>query len=60
MLTDAYVCLTFGRLVHQTKVQRKTLNPVWDEKFRFEITDDELLVEGACVPARVIQADHRT
>jgi hypothetical protein len=51
MLTDAYVCTTFGKLSHRTEVQRKTLNPVWDEKFRFEITDDELLVEGECFVA---------
>ena len=51
MLTDAYVCTTFGKLSHRTEVQRKTLNPVWDEKFRFEITDDELLVEGECFMA---------
>lgn len=52
MLTDAYACTTFGKLSHRTEVQRKTLNPVWDERFRFEITDDELLVEGELLASR--------
>ena len=47
LLTDAYVEVSLGKLVQRTSVQRKTLSPVWDDKLRFEITSDELLMEGA-------------
>ena len=33
----------FGDKVHHTSVKYKTLNPVWNEDFRFEVTNDKLL-----------------
>ncbi|OZJ02721.1 hypothetical protein BZG36_05105 [Bifiguratus adelaidae] len=40
-LTDAYVEVKFGDFEPQrTGIARKTLNPVWNEDFRFEVSDD--------------------
>jgi Ca2+-dependent lipid-binding protein len=42
--TDSYVEIWIGKNEnHRTHTIRKTLNPVWDEEFRFEIVDDSLL-----------------
>ena len=42
--TDSYVDIWIGKHEnHRTHTIRKTLNPVWDEEFRFEIVDDSLL-----------------
>ena len=43
-LADAYVEMRFADSeVQRTAVCRKTLNPVWNEDFRLEISDDTLL-----------------
>ncbi len=56
-LADAYVevCLTieyfplmryqikFGDISEKTVIRRKTLDPIWNEDFRFEVTNDALL-----------------
>jgi uncharacterized protein YbjQ (UPF0145 family) len=40
-LTDAYVEIKFGEHhLARTQIAKKTLDPVWNEDFRFEITDD--------------------
>ena len=40
-LADAYVEIRFADYpTRKTNVCRKTLNPVWNEEFRMEITDD--------------------
>jgi uncharacterized protein YbjQ (UPF0145 family) len=40
-LTDAYVEVRFADFeVQRTQICRKTLNPVWNEDFRFEVSDD--------------------
>jgi hypothetical protein len=42
--TDSFVEIWIGKHETQrTHTIRKTLNPVWDEEFRFEIVDDSLL-----------------
>ena len=45
-LTDAFVTIKLGdaRKV-ETKIQRRTLNPVWNEDFRIEVADDMQLHE---------------
>jgi len=42
-LTDAYVEIKFDSFEETTKICRKTLNPVWNEDFRFEVNDDSIL-----------------
>jgi len=43
-LTDPYVEIRFGDLPSQrTSVFRKSLNPVWNEDFRIEVSDDAML-----------------
>ncbi len=42
-LTDAYVEIKFGEVSRKTEIKRKTLNPLWNEDFRFEISDDSML-----------------
>jgi len=40
-LTDAYVSVRHGDNEEQrTRICRKSLNPVWNEDFRFEVSDD--------------------
>jgi Ca2+-dependent lipid-binding protein len=42
MLLSSYK-IKFGDITKKTEIQRKTLNPVWNEDFRFEVPDDSLL-----------------
>lgn len=32
-----------GPSLKRTKLCKKTLNPVWDEEFKFEVADDSVL-----------------
>lgn len=42
--TDSYVDVILGKQhQHRTQTIRKTLNPVWEEEFRFEVVDDSFL-----------------
>lgn len=41
--TDAYVDIKFRHFEYRTQIRRKTLNPVWDEEFRFDVADDSEL-----------------
>ncbi|CAM9963369.1 unnamed protein product, partial [Choristocarpus tenellus] len=42
--TDAYVDIKFRNYEQQrTNISRKTLNPVWNEEFKFEVADDSVL-----------------
>ncbi|MBU1574612.1 MAG: hypothetical protein KJ699_15655 [Alphaproteobacteria bacterium] len=38
--TDSYVVVRFGEQMRRTEVQWKTLNPKWNQSFKFEISDD--------------------
>jgi C2 domain len=40
---DAYVEIRLDELSQKTKTYRKSLNPVWNEEFRFEVVDDSCL-----------------
>ncbi|KAJ3035771.1 hypothetical protein HK097_004106 [Rhizophlyctis rosea] len=43
-LTDAFVEVKFADYdVFRTQIARRTLNPVWNEDFRFEVSDDSTL-----------------
>lgn len=42
-LTDAYVAITFASFEAKSSVSKKTLNPRWDEEFRFDVADDSEL-----------------
>ncbi|KAF1323858.1 putative ca2-dependent phospholipid-binding protein, partial [Globisporangium splendens] len=42
-LTDAYVGITFASFEAKSSVSKKTLNPKWDEEFRFDVADDSVL-----------------
>lgn len=53
-LTDAYVEVKFGDDSSRTPVCRKTLCPVWNADFRFELEDNEIqdeTLEIKCVSA---------
>lgn len=42
-LADAYVGITFASFEAKSSVSKKTLNPKWDEEFRFDVADDSVL-----------------
>ena len=42
-LTDAYCCIHFSTFEGHTSICRKTLNPIWDQDFRFDIAQDSVL-----------------
>ncbi|CAI5738144.1 unnamed protein product [Hyaloperonospora brassicae] len=42
-LADAYVCIVFASFEAKSSVIKKTLNPKWDEEFRFDVADDSVL-----------------
>ena len=42
-LTDAFVEIRFGDRTMETRTARKTLNPRWNEDFRFDVSDDSRL-----------------
>lgn len=42
-LTDAYVEVRFGDWSDRTNIARLTLDPVWNQEFRIEVTDDNNL-----------------
>jgi hypothetical protein len=41
--TDAFVSIRLDDQSQQTSTYRKSLNPIWDEEFRFEVADDSIL-----------------
>ena len=54
--TDAFVEVRLCEEYKRTKTCRKSLNPVWDEDFRFEIIDDSSL-QDAPVELKVMDQD---
>ena len=54
--TDAFVEVRLCEGYKRTKTCRKSLNPVWDEDFRFEIIDDSSL-QDAPVELKVMDQD---
>ena len=56
LYTDAYVAINFANQEERTQVQRKTLNPIWDEDFRFEVADDSVL-QSEPIEFRVMDHD---
>ena len=56
LYTDAYVDIRFANQEVRTQVQRKTLNPFWDEDFRFEVADDSVL-QSEPIEFRVMDHD---
>ncbi|KAL7751428.1 hypothetical protein RI367_003288 [Sorochytrium milnesiophthora] len=56
-LADAFVEVRFGEFDPlRTAIARKTLNPVWNEDFRFEVSDDAVL-QNEPVEIRVLDYD---
>eukprot|EP01147_Barroeca_monosierra_P000567 gene567-3884_t len=41
-LTDAYVEMKFNNKTMRTQTAKKTLNPMWNEDFRFEVDDEDI------------------
>jgi hypothetical protein len=54
--TDAYVEVRLGDEVKRTQTYRKSLNPIWNEDFRFEVMDDSSLQE-APLELKVVDQD---
>jgi hypothetical protein len=44
--TDAFVEVRLDDQMQRTSTCRKSLNPVWNEEFRFEVTDDSVLQDA--------------
>jgi uncharacterized protein YbjQ (UPF0145 family) len=44
-LTDAYVEVSFGDWSDKTSIAKHTLNPKWNQVFRVEVSDDNMLQE---------------
>lgn len=42
-LADVYVHIAFASFEAKSSVSRKSLHPVWDEEFRFDVADDSVL-----------------
>src|SRR5687768_3930386 len=42
-LLDTYVDITFASFEAKSSVAKRTLDPVWDEEFRFDVADDSVL-----------------
>ncbi|RHY28073.1 hypothetical protein DYB32_006283 [Aphanomyces invadans] len=42
-VTDAYVDITFASFEARSTVSKKSLTPRWDEEFRFDVADDNVL-----------------
>ncbi|KAI9022024.1 hypothetical protein DFJ74DRAFT_768609 [Hyaloraphidium curvatum] len=56
-LTDAYVELRLADFdVKRTETARRTLNPVWNEDFRFEVGDDSV-IQNEPLELRVVDSD---
>ncbi|GLD96682.1 hypothetical protein PINS_up005365 [Pythium insidiosum] len=55
-LTDAFVSITFASFEAKSSVSRKTLNPKWDEEFRFDVADDSVL-QSQPIEFRVMDHD---
>jgi hypothetical protein len=53
--TDAYVEIKLDDQVQRTSTCRKSNNPVWNEEFRFEVTDDSVLQDA---PVELKCMDH--
>lgn len=41
----------------KTKVQKKTLHPIFDELFEFDVTPEQCLLPGACIQFRIMDQD---
>ena len=41
---EAYCTISFGNETARTLTEGKTLNPCWDEEFRFDIINDSILL----------------
>ncbi|KAL4101625.1 hypothetical protein PRIC1_005374 [Phytophthora ramorum] len=71
-LADAYVGITFASFEAKSSVSKKTLNPKWDEEFRFDVAasrERQCLVEtrltadpsGGCSnPGHIYRRTHRS
>jgi len=53
---DAFVEIRLDDIHHRTTTCRKTLNPVWNEEFRFEVVDDSSL-QNSPVEFKVFDQD---
>ena len=44
--TDAYVEIKLDEQSQRTKTCRRSLDPIWNEEFRFEVLDDSILQDA--------------